>query len=299
MNYKGMLDRSDQAVNLSGTGQQIGFEQHLHERISVNTLCFPGAAFCDLAGYWRELGAHRVSLASNLLLEEGVLAAQEVLRTADYTVETIGHPFLSERHLEPHEESWLEARGTLIRLIDAAKAIGARSIYMGTGGHGSLTWEEEAEAFRAAVAPCIAHADAAGIALMIEDVSPLYAHMHLTHTLRDTVVLAETAGIGVCIDLFACWTEAGLRESIERAVPRCNVVQVCDYVYRDRSLAARAVPGDGAIPIRRILDWILNAGYTGAFDLELVGPRLDQEGHLAATRRAAQNLGEMLRSLGA
>jgi sugar phosphate isomerase/epimerase len=271
----------------------------MHERISVNALCFPGASFRDLAGYWRELGARRVSLVSNALLEEGLPAAQAALRTGPYEVETITHGFMSGRHLEPYEASWREARDTLTRVIQAAKTLGARSIYMVTGGHGTLTWEEAAEAFRAAIEPCVAQAKAAGIALMIEDAPPLYAHIHIAHTLRDTVALAEIAGIGVCIDLFACWTEAGLQQSIERALPRCHVVQVCDYAYGDRSLPARAVPPDGAIPVKRILEWILRAGYAGPFDLELIGPRIDQEGQLAAVRRAAQNVGEILRSLGA
>jgi len=113
------------------------------------------------------------------------------------------------------------------------------------------------------------------------------------------VTLAEIADVGVCLEFFGCWCEAGLRDSIQRAMPRCHVVQVCDYVYGDRSLPARAVPGDGIIPVRRMIDWILQAGYRGAFDLELIGPRIDREGHLNAVRRAAHNVGEMLRSLGA
>jgi sugar phosphate isomerase/epimerase len=113
------------------------------------------------------------------------------------------------------------------------------------------------------------------------------------------VTLAEMAGIGVCIDVFSCWAEAGLKQTIADAMPRCGLIQIADYVYGDRSLPSRAVPGDGSIPLRGILDWALSAGYTGAFDLELIGPRIDAEGHLDATRRAAGNLGDLLRSLGA
>ena len=271
----------------------------MHERLSVHPVCFPGAGLRELSGYWRELGARRVSLVSNLLLEEGLPAAQEALRTSNCTVESITHPFLLGRHLELREESWRDARDTLTRVIQDAKSLGARSIYMLTGGHGSLTWEEAAEAFRAAIAPCVLQAKAAGVALMVENSAALYADIHIAHTLRDSVTLAELAGIGVCMDLFACWTEAGLRETIERAMPDCPVVQVCDYVYGDRALPSRAVPGDGAIPVKRILEWVLKAGYTGAFDLELIGPRIDAEGRLEAVRRAAGNVGEMLSALGA
>ena len=269
----------------------------MHERLSVHAICFPGASLRELARYWRELDAHRVSLVSYDLLKEGLSAVQDALRASNCKVESITHTFLTGRHLEQHEESWREARDTLSRLIELAQDIGAQSIYMLTGGHGSLTWEEAADAFRAAVAPCVVQAKAAGIPLMVENSAALYADVHIAHTLRDAVTLAESAGLGVCIDLFACWAEAGLLESIERAMPRCHLVQVCDYVYGDRSLPARAVPGDGAIPIKRILQWMLQAGYAGTFDIELVGPRIDKEGRVAAVRRTAGKVGEMLESL--
>jgi sugar phosphate isomerase/epimerase len=271
----------------------------MHERISVNSLCFPGAALSEVGGYWRELAARRVSFISPPLLAEGVGPAHDALATGRYQVETIAHPFLAGGHLEPHEESWRDARADLTFLIDAQAELGGRSIYMLTGGHGSLTWEQAAECFSRAIAPCVARAKEAGIALMIENALPLYADYHIAHSLRDTLALAEMAGIGVCIDLFGCWTEAGLRASIERAIPRCNLIQLSDYVYGDRSLPSRAVPGDGVIPLQRILDWMLAAGYTGAFDLELIGPRIDKEGHLEAVRRTGDYLGKILSSLGA
>jgi sugar phosphate isomerase/epimerase len=270
----------------------------MHARISVNTLCFPGSAFRELATYWRELDASRVSMVSIPLFDEGLSAAQDALGTGDYRVETITHPFLYNQHLQPNEESWTEARLKLIQLIDTAKVLGAQSIYVSAGGHGSLTWEEAAAYFSEAIAPCVAHAKAVGIPLMVENAPQLYPDTNIVHTLRDAVMLAEMADIGVCIDIFSCWTEAGLRDSIQRAMPRCHIVQISDYVYGDRSLPARAVPGDGAIPIRRIADWILSAGYAGAFDLELIGPRIDKEGRLAAVQRAAAYLGETLISLG-
>ena len=40
------------------------------------------------------------------------------------------------------------------------------------------------------------------------------------------------------------------------------------------------MPGDGDIPFDRILGPLLAAGYTGAFDLELIGPRIEAEGAL-------------------
>ena len=58
------------------------------------------------------------------------------------------------------------------------------------------------------------------MALAIENASALYADIHFAHTLRDTITLAEMAGVGICIDLFHCWAEADLCDLVERALPR-------------------------------------------------------------------------------
>jgi sugar phosphate isomerase/epimerase len=271
----------------------------VHDRLSVNSICFMGSPFAEVAAHWRTLGAPRVSMMSHEVLKEDPSALQNVLKSGGYTFETIAHPFLPFRPLEPREATWRESRATLSRLIEVAATVGARSIYMLTGGHGTLTWEEAAATFSEAIAPCVAQAKEAGIALAVENASILYADNHIAHSLRDTITLAEMADIGICMDLYSCWTDAGLRESIERAMPRLHVVQVSDYVYGDRALPCRAVPGDGAVPFKRIFEWLLSAGYTGPFDFELIGPRIDKEGHLNAARRAAQYTGEILQSLGA
>jgi sugar phosphate isomerase/epimerase len=271
----------------------------MHPRISVNSICFFNYSLQQQAGCWRSLDASRVSLAGPHIETEGLAQARAALATGDYRVETIVHPFTPAQRLDPDRSTWNEPRARLSAQISAAKALQAQSIYMTTGGHGKLTWEQAAETFAAAIAPCVEQARSEGIALMIENAPPQYADLHIAHNLRDTVTLAQMADIGVCIDLFSCWTEAGLRQTMERAAPLCQLVQVSDYVCGDRALPARAVPGDGDMPLPRLLDWILTAGYRGAFDLELLGPRIDGEGHLEATRRAATAVGEQLVALGA
>jgi len=270
----------------------------MHERLSVNALCFQGADLPQMAGYWRALKPSRIAFMSQLLPQD-LSVARAIIDEGPYRFESMTHLFLLGRQIDGQEAVWDEERAKLSRVIDSVAELGGKSIYMMTGGHGDLVWEEAAEYFSAAIAPCVAQAKAVGLKLMIETTSPMYADGHLSHTLRDTITLAEMAGIGVCIDIFACWAEADLKRTIERAAPLCDLVQVCDYVYGDRSLPCRAVPGDGNIPLKRIFDWILSAGYGGAFDFELIGPRIDAEGHLEATRRSAQVVGEMLTSLGA
>jgi sugar phosphate isomerase/epimerase len=225
-------------------------------------------------------------------------AARTVLQEGGYRLENIVHPFFLGHQLDAGEDVVLAEQSGLLRAIEMTVELGGRSVFMASGGPGSLTWEQAAEAFRAAIAPCKQAAEAAGIALLVENTPTLYAELNIALSLRDAVELAEMAGIGICLDIFSCWGEGGLKRTIERAVPRCGLLQVADYVLGDRSLPGRAVPGDGTIAIRRMLDWALSAGYNGVFDLELIGPRIDAEGHLAAARRGADVLGEILAELG-
>src|SRR3546814_11302757 len=105
---------------------------------------------------------------------------------------------MSGQPLSHDEASWQAPRAQLMRLIDLARQIDARSIYLLTGGHGELLWADAAAAFCAAIAPCAAHATAAGIALLIEPASPLHADLHLPHPPRDTVTLADLPGPRPC-----------------------------------------------------------------------------------------------------
>ncbi len=269
----------------------------MHDRVSVNAICFPGSGLPELAEQWGVLGCRRVSLTSQPILQEGVAAVQAVLQSGAYALETIAHVFVPGP-LQADPAAWREPRERLGQVIEAAKALGARSIYMLTGGRGAMGWEEAAEVFAATVAPCLEQAKAAGVALAIENAPPVYADIHLAASLRDAATLAERAGLGVCFDLALGWTEADLKTTLARLASRLVLVQVSDYVYGDRAYPNRAVPGDGAIPLRTTFEWVLETGYDGAFDLELLGPRIDREGHLAATRRAAEVTSELLRGLG-
>jgi len=263
-----------------------------HQRLSVHNVTFYGEPLDDLASHWAKLGVSRLSILGDQLLDPEF---SQFLQHNSYRVEAVTHIFAGGRLSgEPQP-----ARVALSTVIDAAARVGARSVYMLTGGRGDLTWEQAAERFCDMVAPCAEHAQQVGVALAIECASSLYADIHLAHTLRDTITLAEMGGLGVCIDVFHCWAEADFDALVQRALPRTELIQLSDYVLGDRALPARAVPGDGAIPLEAFVAQALAGGYVHGFDLELIGPRIDGEGRMAATQRACDVVSAMLEKRGA
>ena len=193
----------------------------IHNRISISSSCFQGAGWRELADAWNALAPCRVSLVGTLLGSDPN-QARSALKAGPFSLESVVHPFMYGHQLDASDAVIAAEQEKLSQAIEVTASLGGRSIFMATGGRGALTWEEAAKAYSTAIAPCIAKATAAGVMLMIENTPPLYAHLAITHSLRDTVTLAEMSGIGVCMDLFSCWTEAGLRQSIERVIPRCG-----------------------------------------------------------------------------
>lgn len=262
----------------------------MHPAISINTLCLPLAPLGALAEHVARIGARGITPDLERVLDFGVSRSAQAIRAAGLEVATLTHRnfgFVTPGEIEA-------ARERLFRSIDIAGELGTRTILMTTGGRGPLTWPQAAEAFAEAIAPCAEAARGAGIQLGIEPTSHLYSDVSIVHRLSDTVALARMAGIGVVIDLFPCWTDADIEDAIADAGPLIALVQIGDYVYGDRGLPCRAVPGDGAMPLDRLIPAIVLAGFTGWFDLEIIGPRLQAEGEDAGLRRAGEHIGKLL-----
>jgi sugar phosphate isomerase/epimerase len=264
----------------------------VNQRLSVHNVTFLGAPLADLQAYWAALGVTRLSILDSQLLDPEF---PMLLQRNDYTVEAVYHLFANGL-LSTDPQA---AQDALCAVIDAAASVGARTVYLLTGGRGALTWEQAADQFCVMVTPCVEHASRGGVALAIENASSLYADIHLAHTLRDTITLAEMGGLGICIDLFHCWAEGDFEAMVQRALPRTALIQLSDYVLGDRALPARAVPGDGTIPIEAFVTQALEGGYPHGFDLELIGPRIEKEGRFESARRACDFVGAMLNRLGA
>ena len=253
----------------------------MHPRISVNHASFPKTTtLADDLRVCQDAGAERIALHRDKLARSGWdLGA---VRASGLTVTHLIH---RNAFVLDAPATWDAARAELTRTLVTADALGAERVYLTTGPRGPLDFDAAAAAFTAAVAPCVTDA------LLLETANPQFADIHFLHTLRDTVDVAEQAGIGVCLDIHACWTERDLRATIARAAGRIGLVQVSDYAPGTYTLD-RSVPGDGVIPLGEIIGWVEAGGYDGVYDLELRGEHA--EGLAGALRRAAAQLAPIL-----
>ena len=54
------------------------------------------------------------------------------------------------------------------------------------------------------------------------------------------------------------------------------------------------MPGDGDLALDAFIAAALDTGYAGPFELEVVGPAIDAEGHGAALRRSVERANALL-----
>ena len=196
------------------------------------------------------------------------------------------------RLAEPGE--WPQQRERLCLALDAARTMGAECLVLTSGPAGGLEWEAAADALQSALEPVSTEARRLGVPVALEHTNSLRVDVSFVHTLADAVDVAHRLGVDVCMECNACWGERALEATITRSVGCIRLVQVSDFVVGTLATPDRAVPGDGDIPLRRIVAALLDAGYEGVFDLELIGPRIEAEGYESAIRRGLVAMEEML-----
>lgn len=265
----------------------------MHSRLSVSAVSSWGWTLDEDLAYWAKSEIDHIGLSFRKLEEAGLDRAVERVRDAGLKVSDIvelGWCDLAD------PGTWPEHQARLDSAIAVAAEVGG-PIVVTTGPGWQLEWDDAARAFGEMLEPVRSVAAGLDVPITIEPTGPLRLDLSFVTTLRDGADLASDLGIGLCMELNSCFAERDLLGTVARAGDVLRHVQVSDSVVGSLSTPDRAVPGDGDIPLGPILGGILESGYDGAFELELVGPRIEDEGYASAIRRSVAALDELLTGL--
>ncbi len=197
--------------------------------------------------------------------------------------------------IESEDAALAELSGT----IDIAQRLGAPSLYFLTGPTPPRMATDEAIAALIACLPKVnAYAQERGVRLAIEHNSISSRAIGFVHTLAGVAEIARAADVDICLELQNVWYEPGLPLLFRENVDRFCVVQVSDFLIDEPLRNNRRVPGDGSMPLEWLVGQVLEAGYKGYFEIEVLGPAIEQEGYESAIRRSVDWLGERLAKWG-
>jgi sugar phosphate isomerase/epimerase len=267
----------------------------LHPRVSVNAISTRSWPLDRDLRFWQAHGYRHVGLPSYKLADYAESAAAIQRERLAVSNVAIARPFTLG---EP--SNWAQQQERACSFVKIAGSLHAGCAYMNSGSSASgMTVDDSIAAFCEAVGPVADLASARDVRLALEPSAPSNHDMGCVHSLRDALFIADQTGLDVVVDLQTSWLERGLATTVRDHLRQIALVQVSDYVVGTEVRMSRAVPGDGDIPLTRLIGDILEAGYEGVFDLEILGPRIEDEGYESAVPRGARWLSSCLASLGA
>jgi sugar phosphate isomerase/epimerase len=261
------------------------------ERVSVSAVSSWRASFEDDLALWDRLGVRYAGLSLRKCEVVGLDVAVDRVRSAGLRVSNFVECGWCEL---ANPQTWPEYQRRMVAALAAMNALDAPVLVLTTGPAGPLEWEAAATALAEVLAPVAAAARESGARIAIENTSPMRLDLSFTTTLRDTVDLADQLDTAVCVELSSCWAERGFEATVARAGGRIGHVQISDASVASLTTPDRLVPGDGDVPLARRVAALLALGYSGAFELEMVGPRIEREGYEPAIARALARTRELL-----
>jgi len=270
------------ACSIESTTSRVPFAAVVpHPRISVNSISSLRQPFTEDVALWSALGITHVGLISPKLDAAGWDTCRQLVLDAGLRVSSLS-AFLEE------PVNW-----------EFTTAVGCDLLYTVSGSGGMMPWEDAAAHFCEAIQPWATRAADAGVRLAVEPTNPLRSDVSFVYSLHDAIDLARMAGIGIVVDFYSCWYERGLDNLVRENVELVELVQMSDFRLGTFDMPNRVAIGDGDLPVERLLAMVLDAGYQGPFDLEIIGPVIEEESYRAPIMRSVERASEMLERLGA
>lgn len=266
----------------------------IHPRIAVSGISSFRWTLDEDVAFLAGLGVGAVGVLSSKALDDPA-AAVATIHGAGLAASCVTAAAAASNLIAPPDAQGSPALRILKPHIDLAAALGGVPCYFTSGvTPPRMPTDEAFDALVAALPPVLDYAQAQGVPLALEHNNTSTRHNGFVHSLRDGIELSQATGIGVCLELQNCWTERHLPEMFREHVGRFAVVQVSDYLTGETAQLNRRVLGDGSIPLEWLLGNLLDAGFSGFFEIETLGPAIEAEGYAAAISRSVAWLNERL-----
>lgn len=239
----------------------------------------------------RRLGISRISLPAHKAARTGWAETASLTGESGVAVECIAHGNTAD----PDDgRGWAGELATLDAAVTGAANLGAKTVLFTTGPSGRLSWEDAADRLIHRISPVAERARGLGVRLAVENTMQMRSDISFVHSVRDAAVIARRMNIGMIVDLYCAFQEPDLIATLRSELDRVQIVQVSDFRVRTLSVPNRWVPGDGDLPMERLLREVIDLGYNRAVEVEILGPAIEEEGPEKALRRAVSWLSNQL-----
>ena len=193
-----------------------------------------------------------------------------------------------------HRESIDDA----LEALRTAAALRAECLVVYTGSRAGHTHKHARRLIRCALSELEPAAAQLGVVLAVEPMHPGCAtDWTFLTTLDDTLMFLDefaAGGVRLVFDTYHLGEERDLLERLPRIVQRIALVQLGDAKQPPCGEQNRCLLGNGQLPLREIVTALLDAGYTGYLDVELMGEEIETSDYRQLLTHSQQVVSELV-----
>ena len=258
-------------------------------RLAVNEFTTPKWSFEDDVRAYAAVGFQGIGVVRDKAHAYGVKAALELLKEHDLKVsELCVAGFFTETDADAFQRQVKDAR----QAINMANQLEAAVLILLAGEPGNQTFDENSALLQRGLEAILPAAEKKGVRLALEPVHPMYrAGYSFIVTLAEALDVCDAidaSHLGVWLDMVHLWWDNSIFKQIDRASGRIFGVHINDFKKDTLSLLDQGVPGEGVIPLRRMLDAIERAGWDGMYSVEIFCERTTEEDYYDMLRRCRE-----------
>lgn len=277
----------------SSLEEQRGFV--LSPALSIHQVCtYRWSLEQDLKAY-AELGIRSVGIWRQKLSDYGEEQGAGLVQASNLQVSSyhwVGGFTGSDVH------SYEECLEDAIQTLEWAAKVKAGCLVVHPGARGFHMKGHLRRLLQEAFSILLPKAAELGIALAIEPI-PLpegegWTVIHGIQEAIDFVQTEDVPGLKILLDLYHQRSVKPLETHFRDLVPHLACVQIADAAAKSHHEPDRLSLGKGTLPLKRWIQELLAAGYEGVFELELVGPEIEQADNLSLLRENLAAFAELV-----
>jgi len=250
----------------------------------------------DLVGCieaWTRVGLRGIGVGLPQLEQVGRDRAIRELRASGLTVSNFQGVYLYDL-AEP--AGFAKRQEQSLTYLDLAAELGADCVTAEIAPRGNLSWDEAARHVVEQTIAVLPEIRARNLRLAIEPVHPLRQDVSFVNMAADAVDMVrqvDDPSFGYLFDTYHLWWQRGIEELARESADHVFYVQVSDHKAVTLRTQDRAMPGSGIVPLHRLLRALVDGGYEGWWELEVISDQNAVMGIDVALETAVRSLDEV------
>ncbi|MGO8862973.1 MAG: sugar phosphate isomerase/epimerase family protein [Acidimicrobiales bacterium] len=246
----------------------------------------------ECIGAWTRAGLRGIGVGLPQFEQAGRDRSLRELRASELTVSDLQGVYLYDL-VEPAR--FTKRQQQALTYLDIAAELGVDCVTAEIAPRGTLSWNEAARHVVEQTVAVLPEIRARNLRLAIEPVHPLRQDVSFINLAADAVEIVrrvDDPSFGYLFDTYHLWWQRGIEELARQSADHVFCVQVSDHKAVTLRTQDRAMPGQGIIPLHGLLQSLVDGGYAGWWELEVISDQNAAMGIDVALRAAVRGLDE-------